>query len=85
MGEIDFIVAGALTKALVETCDVEVRPARLETLPEIIAKKVYRGDEAKPREIFDIAAVARSQLGAVVDTLRAFPEPVARTWERLRR
>ncbi|WP_292498761.1 hypothetical protein [Mesorhizobium sp.] len=57
---------------------------RLETLPEIIAKKVYhRGSEAKPRDIFDIAAAARSQLGPVVNALSAFPEQVARTRERL--
>ncbi|RWM06308.1 MAG: hypothetical protein EOR72_31945 [Mesorhizobium sp.] len=84
MGEIDFIVAGALTKAPFKVQDVEGRTVRLETLPEIIAKKVYhRGSEAKPRDIFDIAAAARSQLGPVVNALSAFPEQVARTRERL--
>lgn len=73
IGEIDFIVAGALTKTPFDTRDVEGRTVRLETIPEIIAKKVYyRGSEARPRDIFDIAAAARSQLGAVVDALRAF-------------
>lgn len=49
----------------------------------IIAKKVcYRGSEAKPRDIFDIAA-ARSQLVEVVNALRALPEQVARTRQRL--
>lgn len=56
----------------------------LETVPEIIAKKVYyRGLEAKPRDIFDTAAAARSQLGPVVNALRAFPEQVSRTKDRL--
>lgn len=83
-GEIDFIVAGALTKAPFKVQDVEGRTVRIETLPEIIAKKVYhRGSEAKPRDIFDIAAAARSRLGPVVNALSAFPEQVARTRERL--
>jgi hypothetical protein len=86
IGEIDFIVAGALTKTPFETCVVEGRTVRLETIAEIIAKKVYyRGSEARPRDIFDIAAAARSQLGAVVDALRAFPQQVARTRERLKK
>ncbi|WP_192385084.1 nucleotidyl transferase AbiEii/AbiGii toxin family protein [Mesorhizobium silamurunense] len=84
IGEIDFIVAGALTKTPFQIREVEGTAVRLETIPEIIAKKVYyRGSEARPRDIFDIAAAARSQLGAVVDALRAFPQQVARTRERL--
>lgn len=84
VGEIDFIVAGALTRTPFELREVERRAVRLETIPEIITKKVYyRGSEAKPRDIFDIAAAARSQLGAVVNALGDFPEQVARTKERL--
>jgi hypothetical protein len=84
VGEIDFIVAGALTRTPFELHEVEGRAVRLETIPEIITKKVYyRGSEAKPRDIFDIAAAARSQLGAVVKALGDFPEQVARTKERL--
>ena len=84
VGEIDFIVSGALTPTPFEMHEVEGRAVRLETIPEIITKKVYyRGPEAKPRDIFDIAAAARLELGAVVDALRAFPEQVARTRERL--
>ncbi len=84
LGEIDFIVAGALTGTPFEKREVEGRSVWLETIPEIIAKKVYyRGSEARPRDIFDIAAAARSQLGAVVDALRVFPQQVTRTRERL--
>nr|WP_281722373.1 hypothetical protein [Nitrosomonas nitrosa] len=58
----------------------------LETIPEIIAKKVYyRGAEANPRDIFDIAAAARSQLEEIVGVLRSFPAQVSRTKERLER
>ncbi len=50
----------------------------------INAEKVYyRGSEAKPRDIFDIAAAARSHLGDVVNTLHAFPEQVSRTKAQL--
>jgi hypothetical protein len=81
VGEIDFIVAGALTGKPFETREVEGRAVRLETIPEIIAKKVYH--RGSPRDIFDIAAAARSQLDPVVNALRAFPEQVSKTRERL--
>jgi hypothetical protein len=86
LGEIDFIVAGARTATPFEAREVEGRTVSLETIAEIIAKKVYyRSAEAKPRDIFDIAAAARSRPIAVVDALRDFPEEVARTRERLER
>lgn len=84
VGEIDFIVARALTPTPFEIREVEGRAMRLETVPEIIAKKVfYRGSEAKPRDIFDIAAAARLQLEQMVNALRAFSNHVSRTRERL--
>jgi hypothetical protein len=84
VGEIDFIVAGSLTETPFVTREVEGRAVRLETIPEIIAKKVYyRGSEAKPRDIFDIAAAARSHLGDVVNALHAFPEHVSWTKAQL--
>ncbi|WP_051070947.1 hypothetical protein [Mesorhizobium sp. STM 4661] len=85
IGEIDFIVAGALTTAPYENRVVEGRTVRLETSPEIIAKNVYyRGSEANPHDIFDIAAAARSQLGEL-STPCALPEQVARTRERMKK
>jgi hypothetical protein len=84
VGEIDFIVAGALTPTPFEIRDVAGRAVQLETVSEIIAKKIYyRGSEATPRDIFDIAAAARSQLEPMVNALRAFPEQVSRTKDRL--
>lgn len=57
---------------------------QLEAIPELIAKKIYYGgSEAKLPDIFDIAATARSQLAPLVNALRAFPEQVSRTRERL--
>lgn len=67
-----------------QTREVEGRALQLETIPEIIAKKVYYpGPEAKPRDIFDIAAAARLHLEPVVNALRAFPDQVSWTRERL--
>lgn len=48
----------------------------------------YLGDGLRfqkfaPRDIFDIAAAARSQLGEVVNALRALPERDARTRDRM--
>jgi hypothetical protein len=84
VGEIDFIVARALTSAPFELHDVEGRAVRLETISEIIAKKVYyRGAEANPRDIFDIAAAARSHLREIVNVLGAFPKQVSRAKSRL--
>lgn len=84
VGEIDFIVAGTLTRTPFEWREVEGRAVRLETIPEIIAKKVYhRGSEATPRDIFDIAAAARTHLLPTIGALRAFPDEVSRTKMRL--
>lgn len=84
VGEIDFIVSGHLTQTPFETQEVEGRQVQLETIPEIIAKKVYhRGSEAKPRDIFDIAAAARTHRDEVVAALRDFPDEVQATLARL--
>jgi hypothetical protein len=86
LGEIDFVVAAALTSVPSENRQVEGRSVWLETISEIIAKKVYyRGAEANPRDIFDLAAAARSHRASVVGALQAFPDHVARTRERLAR
>ncbi len=84
VGEIDFIVAGALTRNPFQMREVEGWAVQLATIPEIIAKKVYyRGSEAKPRDIFDMAAAARFQLEPMVIARRAFPAQVSRTKDRL--
>lgn len=51
--------------------EAEGKAVQFEAIPEIIAKKIcYRGSEAKPRDIFNIAAAARSQLEPVVNAAR---------------
>lgn len=84
IGEIDFIASGHLTDTPFVTKQIEGRDVKLETIPEIIAKKVFhRGSEAKPRDVFDIAAAARSHRPEVVTALKGFPDHVSKTLERL--
>jgi hypothetical protein len=57
IGEIDFIVAQSLTSSPTTRTTVAGEAVSLETIPEIIAKKIYhRGASIMPRDIFDIAA-----------------------------
>lgn len=84
LGEIDFIVAGALTAEPVVEQVVEGQPVQLETIPEIIAKKiVHRGAVARARDIFDLAAASREHRLQVISALQAFPEQVRATRHRL--
>jgi hypothetical protein len=84
LGEIDFIASGSLTSAPSRPTEIEGQKVQLETVAEIIAKKVYyRGSEAKPRDLFDIAAAARSHGEEIVAGLRAFPDESAATLTRL--
>lgn len=60
IGEIDFICAPRLTAEPVIKSEVRGVAVDLETPAEIIAKKIfYRGASLQPRDIFDIACVAR--------------------------
>lgn len=84
IGEIDFIASGHRTEAPFIVQEIEGRSVKLETIPEIIAKKIYhRGSEAKPRDVFDIAAAARAHRADVVGALRSFPNEVAKALDRL--
>ncbi|MBX9456497.1 MAG: nucleotidyl transferase AbiEii/AbiGii toxin family protein [Rhizobium sp.] len=61
IGEIDFIIAGPLTDRPLAIAAVIGREVRLETVEEIIAKKIfYRGSRLAPRDVFDIAAASRN-------------------------
>lgn len=70
MGEIDFIVGNPITPDPTKSTHVEGREVLLETVPEIIAKKIFhRGTTIKPRDIFDIAAAARQNEAALLSAL----------------
>jgi pimeloyl-ACP methyl ester carboxylesterase len=84
VGEIDFIVSASVTSDPFRLRLIEGRETRLETVTEIIAKKVFhRGGEAKPRDIFDIAAAARTHRDDVIAALRPYPQQVDATLRRL--
>ena len=58
-GEIDFIVTGHILESHAEEREILGRAVDVETIPEIIAKKVrFRGPSIQPRDIFDIAAAS---------------------------
>ncbi|ESW80722.1 nucleotidyl transferase AbiEii/AbiGii toxin family protein [Mesorhizobium sp. C280B] len=73
LGEIDFIVAGALTGTPFEKREVEGRSVWLESIPRSLPRRFITEAEARPRDIFDISAAARSHRAGVVGALRAFP------------
>jgi hypothetical protein len=60
-GDIDFIVAGRVTDAAAdETLQFDGHRIMLEATEEILAKKLYyRAALLKPRDVFDLVAVAR--------------------------
>ena len=85
IGEIDFIVAGSLTPVPTTSFFIQDRSVELETIPEIIVKKiVHRGSQAEARDVFDIAAAARLHRSEIVEALRAYPDQVANALSRLR-
>ena len=85
IGEIDFIVTGQITDAPTIDRDIEGRTVALETVPEIIAKKVrYRGSRVQPRDIFDIAAaVEAGHSDDILAALAIIPDYAAETAARI--
>jgi Nucleotidyl transferase AbiEii toxin, Type IV TA system len=80
IGEIDFIVGTSMTTPSVTKKTIEGEQVDLETIAEIITKKVhYRGANITPRDIFDIAAAASRDRDAVIAALSQYRDDVART------
>lgn len=78
VGQIDFIVAGALTPAPATEFNVDGQTVLLETVPEIIAKKIYyRGSNMQPRDIFDIAAAGEERPESLIEILKMYQDRVA--------
>ena len=78
VGEIDFIVGHAMTPSPTILREVENEATALETVAEIITKKIhYRGPSIKPRDIFDIAAAGVAHADSLVEVLRAYPQATA--------
>ena len=79
-GEIDFIAGAALTSPASSAETVDSEPLELESVAEIIAKKIHhRGSMITPRDIFDIAAAGEKHADAIVVELRKLKSAVAQT------
>lgn len=78
VGEIDFICSQPVLSGETVRQDIRGVPVELETPAEIIAKKVYhRCARLQPRDIFDIAAVAREKgVDYLARPLSRFPDKV---------
>jgi hypothetical protein len=77
IGEIDFIVATALTSSPTTQAEIEGEAVLLETVPEIITKKIYyRAASIKPRDIFDIAAAGKQHREPIIKELRKYRDQV---------
>jgi hypothetical protein len=80
VGEIDFIVGPAVTSTPTIQRTIEGEEVALETIAEIITKKVhFRGGYIKARDIFDIAAAARSHREQIVHARSDYKADVAAT------
>jgi hypothetical protein len=86
IGEFDFLVGHPMTGTPTTRQMVEGVEVDLETVAEIITKKIhYRGASIKPRDIFDIAAAAKHDREAIVDALKAYRNDVANTLAAIER
>jgi Nucleotidyl transferase AbiEii toxin, Type IV TA system len=86
IGEVAFIVAHALTDIPTTRQTIEGEDVDLETVAEIIAKKIhYRGATIKPRDIFDIAAAARHDRDSIIRALKYHKDDVAKTLSAIER
>ena len=76
VGEIDFVVVQHVTANPAKSKNILGRDILMETIPEIIAKKiVYRGKQLRPRDVFDIAAASESgHREAIEEMLTENPE-----------
>lgn len=86
IGEIDFIVAHPLTDQATTKRMIEGEDIDLETVAEIIAKKIHhRGASIKPRDIFDIAAAAKHDRNSLINALKFHKDDVAKTLSAIER
>ena len=86
IGEIDFIAAPSLTKSPTIEREVQGVQTLVETVPEIITKKVfYRGGNITPRDVFDMAAASTVCRAEVADALKQHPDSVQAALSRIQR
>jgi hypothetical protein len=69
-----------LTSSPTTQTEIEGEIVQLETVPEIITKKIfYRGANIAPRDIFDIAAAGEGSADAIIEQLRSYKDKVQET------
>ena len=79
-------MAHAVTHIPTTRQTIEGEEVDLETVAEIIAKKIhYRGATIKPRDIFDIAAAARHDRDSIIKALKNHKDDVAKTLSAIER
>lgn len=85
-GEIDFIVSPLLTDPGVEAWTRNDRPIPLETVQEVLAKKLHwRGSRALARDVFDLAAAREYARESFAAAISAQPEGARRVADYIRR
>jgi hypothetical protein len=65
---------------------IEGQNTLLETIPEIVTKKiVHRGASPRPRDIFDVAAAGEEHSEAIISALRQYKAEAERALQALDR
>lgn len=73
-GKIDFILAGQITDYKAKKTSFLGQDIYVEHPIEIVGKKLfYRGFEARPRDVFDLAVVADQYKNELLSEMRKFP------------
>lgn len=79
IGQIDFIIGHSMTSSPTTQRAIEGENVQLETVPEIIVKKIHhRGLSIRPRDIFDIAAAGESHADDIIEELHPYRDDVAK-------
>lgn len=87
LGEIDFLACTQLTERPTNTVEIHGRPIKLETVAEIVSKKVYhRGGTIAARDVFDIAAAGSTTHRLdIITALSKHPKKTSTAAETLRK
>jgi hypothetical protein len=86
IGEIDFIVDQPKTTEPTIQREIEGEKTFLETVPEIITKKIiHRGPSIQPRDIFDVAAASEQYADRIITELRSYRPNAIRALETIER
>ena len=80
IGGVDFIVGHGLTSSPFTQTIIDGEVVLLETIPEIVTKKIYyRASSIKPRDIVDIAAAGDQHANLLIKELKKYQEEVVLT------